>query len=421
MSKKYNVKFCILLLLSFVQLQELFAEDVESKFNSGFGAVFFNGDSIWNENVEDVAQRFGWPLESKTSTEISYREYANEKKLVLGCRPYSLVLYGEDGLASSISMVFANKGDAVIYTTDETSTELKREAKKQSREYKRQITKDKSNLKEMLSGYFGNYTYDAYGQSAQTREKVLRWDYEGSAFLLAAPRDEYVCLRIMPVASADNGGKSRISDTEIRSRVQSRVEERSNGDVILKDMPMVNQGPKGYCVPATWERVMRYMGVPADMYILAMAGDTQVGGGTSMDSIQDGAKQAVIRAGRRIENKKIKIDPVNIARYIDKGLPIIWAMYSTQDYNQAIDSRSKDRLMMKDPKTWQASIAGARRLAKKFKRELDAAHVCMIIGYNKITKEIAVTDSWGPSYSERWATIEEASAVSQGYFQVINF
>lgn len=421
MSKKYNIKLCILILLLFVQAQEIFADDVESKFNAEFGAVFFNGDSIWNENVEQVAQRLGWPLESKTSNEISYREYPNEEKRVLGCRPYSLVLYGEDGLASSISMVFANKGDAVMYTTDETSTKLQREAKKQAREYKRQITKDKNDLKEMLSGCFGNYTYDSYGQSSKTKENVLRWDFKGSAFLLAAPRDEYVCLRIMPVASADNGGKSRISDTEIRSRVQSRVKERSNGDVILKDMPMVDQGPKGYCVPATWERVMRYMGVPADMYILAMAGDTQAGGGTSNYSIQAGANQAVIRAGRRIENKKIKIDPVNIARYIDKGLPIMWTMYSTPEYNQAINSRSKDRLMMKDPRIWQASLSDARRLAKKFKPKLDTSHVCMIIGYNKITKEIAVTDSWGPSYSERWATIEEASAVSQGYFQVINF
>ena len=34
---------------------------------------------------------------------------------------------------------------------------------------------------------------------------------------------------------------------------------RSN--VVVTDIPMVDQGPKGYCVPATWERYLRYLGI----------------------------------------------------------------------------------------------------------------------------------------------------------------
>ena len=102
----------------------------------------------------------------------------------------------------------------------------------------------------------------------------------GHAFLLAAPKDEYVALRILSVKSADEGGRSRVTDAELFARAKTRVDRRPNGDVILKDIPMVNQGPKGYCVPATWERAMRSMGVPADMYVLAMAGQSGAGGGT---------------------------------------------------------------------------------------------------------------------------------------------
>ena len=103
-----------------------------------------------------------------------------------------------------------------------------------------------------------------------------------------AQKDEYVALRIMSAKSADEGGKSRVPDSEIVARSKTRVERRPNGDVVLKDIPMVNQGPKGYCVPATWERVMRYMGVPADMYVLAMAGNSGAGGGTSVAAIAAG-------------------------------------------------------------------------------------------------------------------------------------
>jgi hypothetical protein len=45
----------------------------------------------------------------------------------------------------------------------------------------------------------------------------------------------------------------------------------------------------------------------------------------------------------------------------------------------------------------------------------------MIIGYNKETGEIAVSDSWGPEFEERWVTAAEATAVSQGVFQVVSY
>jgi len=41
------------------------------------------------------------------------------------------------------------------------------------------------------------------------------------------------------------------------------------------------------------------------------------------------------------------------------------------------------------------------------------AHLCMIIGYNSRTKEIATSDSWGKEFAERWLTLEEAAALSQ--------
>jgi hypothetical protein len=45
----------------------------------------------------------------------------------------------------------------------------------------------------------------------------------------------------------------------------------------------------------------------------------------------------------------------------------------------------------------------------------------MIIGYNEQTGELAVSDSYGPGFEERWITAEEAAAVSQGLFYVIEF
>jgi len=193
------------------------------------------------------------------------------------------------------------------------------------------------------------------------------------------------------------------------------VDRRPNGDVIITDIPMVDQGPKGYCVPATWERVLRYTGIPADMYILAMAGNTNVGGGTSTAAIMGGARQLVQRYGRRINSERGKLSINSISRSIDKGIPLMWSMFSTDEFNNIANSRTKQRASVEDWDEWDSeTLAPARRNARNMKKPRDSGHVCMIIGYNAKTGEIAVSDSWGPGYAERWVLVEEAEAVSQG-------
>lgn len=218
---------------------------------------------------------------------------------------------------------------------------------------------------------------------------------------------------------ADSRGRSRVSDEDMRERLLSRVEKRPNGDVVLGDMPMVSQGPKGYCVPATWERVMRYMGVPADMYVLAMAGATTEGGGTSVEKLRSGASSAITAAGRRSSAATMKLKVADVARYIDRGLPIMWTMFSTDDYNKAAASRMAERKGMSDAKAWAEGLQQARKDARKFQPDKNSGHVCLIIGYNKDTRELCVSDSWGPGFKERWVTEEEAQAVSQNGFFVI--
>ncbi len=412
---------CLWAAFVFLVVPPSMAVEDASRFNELFGLPLFGQLPFWEEEAQSVASRLLWPEESRTSTEESFRKYPSADQRMFGCRPHSLLLHAEDGTPSSLSLVFANKGDSVNPVNPIADSGELRERREQLRHYKRDIQRDKQTLEKALTDLFGPPRPTQFGQGAKTKESAKRWDSHGTAFLLAAPRDEYVVLRIMPVDSADAGGRSRVSDQEIRVRVAGRVERRENGDVILRDMPMVNQGPKGYCVPATWERVLRYMGVPADMYVLAMAGQTQEGGGTSMTAIQEGVHQAVVRAGRRIESPRLRLETVEVARYIDRGLPVMWAMFSTEEFNEVVTLRSQQRREMKDPAEWKKLLSNSRRDGKNKRPTTDTGHVCMIIGYNKKTGEIAITDSWGPAYAERWATLEEARTVSQGHFQVINF
>ena len=138
-----------------------------------------------------------------------------------------------------------------------------------------------------------------------------------------------------------------------------------------------------------------------------------------MDQLAAGAKAAVVGAGRRFGNPSVKLTAAGVAPFVDRGLPIMWTMFSTDDYNKAADSRSGDRRVMTDPKAWADSLKGARAAAKKFREDKLSGHACLIIGYNKATRELCVSDSWGPAYKERWIAEEEAQAVSQNGFYVI--
>ena len=387
--------------------------------NAAAGAELFADDNLWDDDAAAAASRLRCPEESKTSTDSSYRAYPGEGEKFFGVRPRSKALYGEGGKVSGVSVVFANKGDAVMGAKDANDAAQRRERKAQILDYKRDIQRERTELRAALTGLFGEPKPDKFGSGRGGGESVQRWDWQGHAFLLAAPRDEYVSLRIVPAAVADSGGRSRVPDSEMSARLAARVERRANGDVVLADMPMVSQGPKGYCVPATWERVMRYMGVPADMYVLAMESDTGAGGGTSMDRLAAGAKTAVIGAGRRFGNPSVKLTAAGVASFVDRGLPVMWTMFSTDDYNEAADSRAEARRAMTDPKAWGDSLKGARAAAKKFRQDKLSAHACLIIGYNKATRELCVSDSWGPAYKERWVAEEEAQAVSQNGFYVI--
>lgn len=395
------------------------AEPTFEQINAACGVALFADDNLWDDDAAAVAKRLGLPAESRTSVEATYRSYPKPDERFFGARPFSEALLAREDKPVSLSLVFANKGDSVSYLAGVPDGRQALDRRRELRAYRKAIAADEKTLLDAISSVLGPPEAARFSQNRDMREQVSRWDWKGHSFLLAAPRKEYVALRIVPTAVADGAPTDRLSDAEMAALLESRIDRRPNGDVVLGDMPMVNQGPKGYCVPATWERVLRYMGIPADMYVLAMAGGSREGGGTSGDDIMWAVRDAVISSGRRLEKPPVNLTPEGVSRYIDRGVPLIWAMFSTPAFNNAAGARAEARREMTDPAEWSKTLVEPRRNARRMPIDKDSGHMCMIIGYNKKTGEIAVSDSWGPAFAERWVTTEEAQAVSQNYFNVI--
>jgi hypothetical protein len=396
--------------------------------NRAFGLPLWQDDSLWDDPVDDVAKRLGLPRESKTSHQSSYRLYAGENVQVLGARPYSLALYGTEGMAHDLSMVFANRGDygnlysvsnAAKTAVGKEQTDLKEKERKALMDFPKALKADADKIEKTLTGILGSPTAGTLGQQ---REQVQKWEWKGHLIILSVQRDQYVSLRII---SKDEADKQEHPDhtgfSKTRHTLQDRVEKRPNGDVVVGEIPMTNQGPKGYCVPATIERYLRYMGIDADMYMIAMAGGTAKGGGSTFAAMQSVITTLATANLKHPVSAGSSLHVENIAKYVDQGLPLMWGLFVVTNLNDQITARSEERRSVTDWNAWKQKLKQARFSAAHIQIDRTQGHMCLIIGYNKATGEIAISDSWGPRFAERWITVEEATAVSQGFLQVISF
>jgi hypothetical protein len=212
-----------------------------------------------------------------------------------------------------------------------------------------------------------------------------------------------------------------VKDIDIRKRLAEDIVHDKNGDVYLGQIPMVNQGPKGYCVPATFERALRTAGIEADMYLLAMIGKSGMGGGTSVEFLLDEVRQQVRTKGRRTKDEHIKELRVrDVKRYIDEGVPVMWTMRSLDAYNKTANDNTAERRMVTDWSVWAKEIAVKSESVVKLESAQENHHICMIVGYNEATNELAVSDSWGASYERRWVPAAVANwASSGGLFMIL--
>jgi hypothetical protein len=111
-----------------------------------------------------------------------------------------------------------------------------------------------------------------------------------------------------------------------------------------------------------------------------------------------------------------------VKKYIDKGVPILWQMRSLEEYNRIANDRTAKRKSIKEFDIWTKQIQKeSDDVSLGMKANQSNHHICMIIGYNEKTRELAVSDSWGPRYELRWVHIDIAKAVTTRGGFVIDF
>jgi len=369
--------------------------------NQAAGVAIFSDDLLWDDSPMQAGSRMGLAKESETAIDSVYRSYAGGQSLSFGGRLKSLQMAESEGTITGVTMVFSNQGDGGA-----------REGSVESA-----IREDRREVESTLQKLLGRGDIYSFGKGIR-REPGLRWDWQGHSFLLIYKPGSYVALRIVPTDGLAGYGK-RVPDKHIKDTVVRRVVKRTNGDVIISGLPMVDQGNKGYCVPAVWEMALRSMGVEADMYLLAAEMGSEGGRGTDLARALEVGRAVAEEGGRRMISVRDSPSVNNVAKWIDKGIPIIWPMLCSEQFLADGIERTAQRRGMTDPVQWARDRGNKDR--KVGMKNDSFGHVCLITGYNRETGEIAITDSWGLEHRERWHTEDQVRAASGGELFVVDF
>jgi hypothetical protein len=275
--------------------------------------------------------------------------------------------------------------------------------------------------------------------------KSWEWKWENGVIRLDSSstgkkRDfeaEFIRLTMGPDTKALGGGGAR--DTASKSALRSSITTEEDGTVWLKGMPMVDQGQKGYCVPATLARVFAFYGMDkVDQHALAAVCDSSADGGTT----SLGMEQAMRDVCKKFRTKFIVIDDymANIKSALDS-------------YNKFAKKADKNPLSMHDnvfqaadPKVLRQSRAGKNAQVSKWmkdiKKNIDSGtpviwmvmlgiypeeislpqsrggHARLIIGYNLKKKTIIYTDSWGAMHARKTIKAEDALSMTTGRYVI---
>lgn len=255
---------------------------------------------------------------------------------------------------------------------------------------------------------------------------------------------EYVTIKVVPAGEAStslSAGAASARQKSLRVLVDN-LRRDTNGDVWIDNIPMVDQGDKGYCAVATTERLLRYYGMSVDQHQLAQIARSSATRGTAASVMLGALKESGARLGVRVriheemdvERIEDLVDDYNrAARRRDKP--------NIELNNHMIDVaalyRSMDPMLLKAARTRRSSQVN--RFALLVSRYIDrgipvvwsvivglfpenptalgfGGHMRLIIGYNSKTHELIYTDSWGRGHDVKRMPMDIAWTITTGVY-----
>ncbi len=229
------------------------------------------------------------------------------------------------------------------------------------------------------------------------------------------------------LTSKKAGAKKAPKKVNSITRAKANVRKNEAGDVWIDNVPMVDQGQKGYCAAATAERVLRYYGYPVDEHEIAQIAGTTAQGGTSTDAMRDTVRKAASKyrlgyneivnmnedpqksikaynqAAKRLKKPEISFNQFlrgntfMVGEMLEAMKPEVMHEMREKDFRaKAFVKKVREQIDKGNPVFWSVTLGIWQEPGLP---QANGGHMRLIIGYNKKTNEILYSDSWGARHA----------------------
>ena len=251
-------------------------------------------------------------------------------------------------------------------------------------------------------------------------------------------------MTMMPKPASMIGHKSGAGGTASvkRADLVKSVKREASGDVFIPDIPMVDQGDKGYCAVATAARVLNYYGVPADQHEMAqVSGNAAGGGGTNPDEMEEAMRKISGKYRTRFQTQ-LDLDYSSrkyqsfMRKYNSSAKKLDKKVLDTDNYIYLMNGLDPEvlrevngkgtsfekfmRIVRENvdkgvPVMWALQLGMFPENGEKAK-QAGGGHMRLITGYNIGKNEIIFSDSWGAGHEMKRMAAPDASAATMGLY-----
>jgi len=196
-----------------------------------------------------------------------------------------------------------------------------------------------------------------------------------------------------------------------RGQLAGNLIRGDDGDILIAGIPMVDQGPKGYCVVASVQRLFEYYNIPADQHQLAQMAGSDAAKGTSTFAIAEAMKKIDFRFNTRFTIHAM--DHMGSLVTVNQRQMTVGKPFSEVDFLRAV-RRSIDSGI---PVLWALTLGHFPEIPA-ISPQTSGGHMRMIIGYNDERKQILFSDSWGAGHELKRMDQSHAYQASSAIFTI---
>jgi hypothetical protein len=411
---------------------------------SSLDDLFARGSALWTLTPKAFMQAYqGDGFRWTAASHEAAKAYGGTQTF-LGAKVWETTVEFSEEHPTLFSMVLYNRGDAGELTKDDFKQALVDIQKRINAWTKSQPREVKDTLKTMgVKQKAKAWRYGPY-------RVVLTWSYstknKTGEFEF---RSEFIRVDIAPAQKASARARRRLNrsssdnKTVSTSELTSSIQRNPNGDVFISDIPMVNQGEKGYCAVATTERIMRHFGLDVDQHEMAQLASSSASEGTDPAAMISVLKRVGVKLGCKIKvleefkvkdfiklvnrynklAKKQKLPEIELERMIvisdvyrqmDTGLLKRARMKSQSDYKHFLED-IHTYISKGTPLGWSVIVG---KVTETPQIQSIGGHMRLIIGYNARNGDVIYSDSWGKGHEFKKMKNEDAWAITTGLYAI---